>query len=288
MNNNNVLNKSVINWYPGHMAKTKREISEKLNLIDIVYEVIDARMPISSKIVDIDNLIKDKPRILIVTKYDLCDKNETDKILEIYRKQNYQIISVDLINGSVKNIIDLTKQLMQPINEKRKRQGMNGRPARVLIVGVPNVGKSTLINRLVGKKSVNVGNRPGVTKTLNWIRINKDIELLDTPGILWPKIENQEHAHILASLSSIKEEILNTDAIATFILKKLYTLYPEKLKDRYGIESLDDDYIEAYELIAQKRKALSKGGIADYEKVSNIIIKDLKDGYFTNITFDRL
>ncbi len=288
MNNNNVLNKSVINWYPGHMAKTKREISEKLNLIDIVYEVIDARMPISSKIVDIDNLIKDKPRILIVTKYDLCDKEETDKILEFYRKQNYQIVSIDLINGNLKSIIDLTKQLMQPINEKRKKQGMNERSARVLIVGVPNVGKSTLINRLVGKKSVNVGNRPGVTKTLNWIRINKDVELLDTPGILWPKIENQEQAHILASFSSIKEEILNIDDIATFILKKLYTLYPEKLKERYGIESLDEDFIETYDLIAQKRKAISKGGVTDYEKVSNLIVKDLKEGYFKNVTFDRL
>ena len=281
-------NKTNINWYPGHMAKTKREISEKLSLIDIVYEVIDARMPISSKIVDIDELIKDKPRILIVTKYDLCDKEQTDKILEIYEK-NYKIIKVDLINGNnLKDIIALTQKLMIPINEKRKSQGMKERSARVLIVGVPNVGKSTLINRLVGRKSVNVGNKPGVTKNLNWIRINKDVELLDTPGILWPKLENQKQAHILASLSSIKEEILNPDEIATFILKQLYELYPEKLKERYGITSLDDDFLEAYQLIAEKRKAFSKGGIVDYEKVSNIIIKDLKDGYFSNITFDRL
>ena len=165
---------------------------------------------------------------------------------------------------------------------------MKARPARVLIIGVPNVGKSTLINRLVGRKSVNVGNRPGVTKNLNWIRINKDIELLDTPGILWPKLENQENAHILASLSSIKEEILNVDDIATFILKKLFTLYPEKLKQRYNLETLDEDFIEAYNLIAESRKAFSKGGVVDYEKVSNIIIRDLKDGYFSNITFDRL
>ena len=281
-------NKANINWYPGHMAKTKREISEKLSLIDIVYEVIDARMPISSKIVDIDELIKDKPRILIVTKYDLCDKEQTDKILEIYEK-NYKIIKVDLLNGNnLKDIIALTQKLMIPINEKRKSQGMKERSARVLIVGVPNVGKSTLINRLVGRKSVNVGNKPGVTKNLNWIRINKDVELLDTPGILWPKLENQTQAHILASLSSIKEEILNPDEIATFILKQLYELYPEKLEERYGITSLDDDFLEAYQLIAEKRKAFSKGGIVDYEKVSNIIIKDLKDGYFSNITFDRL
>ncbi len=282
------LHKSVINWYPGHMAKTKREIKEKLALIDVVYEVIDARMPISSKIVDIDELIKDKPRLLIVTKYDLCDKEQTDKILEIYKK-DYKIIKVDLLNGSnLKEIVAATEKLMLPINEKRKNQGMKARPARVLIIGVPNVGKSTLINRLVGRKSVNVGNRPGVTKNLNWIRINKDIELLDTPGILWPKLENQENAHILASLSSIKEEILNVDDIATFILKKLFTLYPEKLKQRYNLETLDEDFIEAYNLIAESRKAFSKGGVVDYEKVSNIIIRDLKDGYFSNITFDRL
>ena len=287
-NNDKGVNKSVINWYPGHMAKTKREIKEKLALIDVVYEVIDARMPISSKIVDIDELIKDKPRLLIVTKYDLCDKEQTDKILEIYKK-DYKIIKVDLLNGSnLKEIVAATEKLMLPINEKRKNQGMKARPARVLIIGVPNVGKSTLINRLVGRKSVNVGNRPGVTKNLNWIRINKDIELLDTPGILWPKLENQENAHILASLSSIKEEILNVDDIATFILKKLFTLYPEKLKQRYNLETLDEDFIEAYNLIAESRKAFSKGGVVDYEKVSNIIIRDLKDGYFSNITFDRL
>ena len=281
-------NKTNINWFPGHMAKTKREISENLNLIDIVYEVIDARMPISSKIVDIDELIKDKPKILIVTKYDLCDKNETDKILEMYKKMNYKVISFDLKNDNVNNLINETNKIMKDINEVRVKKGLKERAARVLIVGVPNVGKSTLINRLVGRKSAGVGDTPGFTKTLNWIRVNKDIELLDSPGILWPKLEDQEAAHTLAALSSIKEEILNIDSIACFILRKLYELYPEKLKERYGIHELDEDYIEAYEQIGKKRGALSKGGIVDYEKVSNIIVKDLKNGYFGCITLDRL
>ena len=285
MNNENKTN---INWYPGHMAKTKREISEKLNLIDIVYEVIDARMPISSKIVDIDDLIKDKPRILIVTKYDLCDKSETDKILDSYREEGYVVIPVDLMNGNCNEIINETNKIMKDINSDRVNKGMNERAARVLIVGVPNAGKSTLINRLVGKKSAGVGNTPGFTKSLSWIRVNKDIELLDSPGILWPKIENQESAHILASFSSIKEEILNIDSIACFILKKLYELYPDKLLERYGIEELDEDFIEAYEAIGRRRGALSKGGIVDYEKVSNIIVKDLKSGYFGKVTFDRI
>ena len=286
--NEKVFQKSQINWYPGHMAKTKREISEKLNLIDIVYEVIDARMPISSKIVDIDDLIKDKPRILVVTKYDLCDKNETDKILDKYREDGYAVIPVDLMNGNCNEIINETNKIMKDINSDRVNKGMNERAARVLIIGVPNAGKSTLINRLVGKKSAGVGNTPGFTKSLSWIRVNKDIELLDSPGILWPKIENQESAHILASFSSIKEEILNIDSIACFILKKLYELYPDKLKMRYGIEELDEDFIEAYEVIGRRRGALSRGGIVDYEKVSNIIVKDLKSGYFGKVTFDRI
>ena len=290
--NNNSDNQSVaksnINWFPGHMAKTKREIGEKLNLIDIVYEVIDARMPLSSKIVDIDNLIKDKPKILVVTKYDLCDKEETNKILDWYKNNGYYVISLDLMNGNCNELISKTKEIMDDINSNRLAKGMKERAARVLIVGAPNVGKSTLINRLVGRKSVGVGNTPGFTKSLSWIRVNKDIELLDSPGILWPKMENQERAHILAALSSIKEEILNIDQIACFILKKLYELYPDKLNERYEITELDEDFIEAYEIIGRKRGALSRGGIVDYEKVSNIIVRDLKNGYFGNVTLDRL
>ena len=286
---NNGVEKIQLNWYPGHMAKTKREIVEKLNLIDIVYEVIDARMPLSSKIVDIDELIKEKPRILVMTKYDLCDKVETGKIIKYYENMGYKVVPVDLMSGlNVKKILDYTKEIMDIENKKRESKGMKSRAARALIVGVPNAGKSTLINRLVGKKSAGVGNTPGFTKSLSWIRINKDVELLDSPGILWPKMEDQEAAHVLACLSSIKEEILNPDAIATFILKKLYQLYPDRLEDRYGIVELDEDLIESYDMIAKKRGALSRGGIADYDKVSNIIIRDLKNGYFGNITFDRL
>lgn len=287
--NNEIRQNSTINWFPGHMAKTKREISEKLNLIDIVYEVIDARMPMASKIVDIDDLIKDKIRILVVTKYDLCDKSETDKILKIYSNQGYKVLPVDLMSGSgVSTLISMTREIMKDINKERIAKGMKERAARVLIVGVPNVGKSTLINRLVGRKSAGVGNTPGFTKSLSWIRVNKDIELLDSPGILWPKLENQEDAHILAAFSAIKEEILNTDAIACFILRKLYELYPEKLEERYGITEFDEDLVNVYDMIALKRGALSRGGVADYEKVSNIIVRDLKNGYFGNITLDRL
>ena len=280
-------NKTNINWFPGHMAKTRREIREQLNLIDIVYEVIDARMPKSSMIVDIDELVKDKPRILVITKMDLCDKEETNKILDSYEKEGYKIVPVDLISGNTNELLNMTKTLMDEINKKRIEKGLKERAARVLIIGIPNVGKSTLINRLVGKKAVGVGNTPGFTKSLSWIRINQDVELLDSPGILWPKLENQEQAHVLAAFSSIKEEIVNRDDIACFILKKMYEYYPEKLKERYGIEMLEEDMIEAYEMIAKKRGALSKGGVADYEKVSQIICNDFKNNAFGKITMDR-
>ena len=281
--------KTNINWYPGHMAKTKRQISEQLNLIDVVYEVVDARMPISSKIADIDDLIKDKKRVLVMTKYDLCDKEETDKIAKYYEELGYKVVKLDLMNNSNLNeLLKVTEDIMKEENKKREEKGLKARNGRVLIVGVPNAGKSTLINRLVGRKSVGVANTPGFTKNLSWIRINKDLELLDSPGILWPKFEDQEQAHILAAFSSIKEDVLNRDQIAIFIIKKLYELYPELLEERYGVTELDEDFIEVYDTIAARRGCLSRGGVADYEKVSNIIINDLKNGSTGKVTFDRL
>jgi len=282
-------NKTNINWYPGHMAKTKREISEKLDLIDIVYEVIDARMPRSSKIVDLDNLLKNKPRILIVTKYDLCDQNETNKFLNEYRK-DYLVITVDLKkndNSFNKKLIELTKKLLNDINIKRHEKGLSSRTFRALVVGVPNVGKSTLINRLAGRNVVKTANVAGVTKSLSWIRLNKDIELLDTPGILWPKIEQEEVGYNLASLSSIKEEILDMESVSSYIIKFLYKNYPLILKNKYGIEKINpEDLTEVFDIIGKKRGALLKGGIVDYDKVYNLIINDLKEGKIGQVTFD--
>ena len=276
-------NKTNINWFPGHMAKTKRQLLEQASLVDIVYEVIDSRMPISSRVEEMNDIIIDKPKIVIATKYDLCDKSITDKILE----NEEHVISINLQKDDIYGIISATNELMEDINNKRLEKGLNKRSARVMVIGIPNVGKSTLINRLVGRKVVGVGNKPGVTKNINWIRVNKDIELLDSPGVLWPKFEDQNRALILASFLSIKEEILNSDQIACFILKKIFELYPEKLKERYGLDSLDEDFIEAYETIGKKRGALSKGGSVDYDRVSNIIIRDLNNGYFGDITLDR-
>ena len=292
MSNNSEKNegfkKNVINWYPGHMARTKREVRENLKLVDIVYEVIDARMPMSSKIVDIEEWVSGKPKVLIMTKYDLCDKEETSKFIDFYKSRGYYVIALDLLHDKVDNVIDISREILKEENDKRINKGLKPRSIRALIVGAPNVGKSTLINRLVGRKSVQIGNRPGVTKRLSWIRINKDIELLDSPGVLWPRLDDQEGAKILASFSSIKEEILDINSIAVFILKKMYELYPEELLNRYGIEELDEDFIEAYDLIAQKRGAITKGGVADYDRVSNIVVQDLRNGKLGCVTFDRL
>ena len=281
-------NKTNINWYPGHMAKTKRLIKENINLIDVVYEVIDARMPYSSKIIDIDELIKNKTRILIMTKSDLCDLEKTNKWVKYYEKKGYNVLLVDLEhNKNVNKILTLTNELMKEKFEKDEQKGLLKRRIRALIIGIPNVGKSTLINRLVSKKVANVGNKPGVTKNLNWIRVNDKIELLDTPGILWPKLD-EKNAFNLASLTAIKEEVLPIYDVVEYILRKLEKEYPDMLKERYKIETIDEDIIETLEKIGKKFGCIVKGGVVDYDKVITLIINDIKTGIIKNITFDEV
>ncbi len=283
-------NKTNINWYPGHMAKAKRLISEKLPMIDVVLEVLDARMPYSSKIKDLDSLVKGKPRILVFTKKDLCDEKETKKWIQKYEQEGYATLLLDLTKQTdyAKMILNKVEETVKIQNEKRLEKGMNKRRYRLLVVGIPNVGKSTFINRLVGRKAVNVGNKPGVTKSLDWIRIHEELELLDTPGILWPKLDEEIVAYNLATFSAIKEEVLPLDKVSVYILDALWKYYPSILESRYGITHFDIEDVEpAFLQIGKKRGCLIKGGEVDYDRVIDLIINDVKNGSIKGITFDR-
>ena len=286
MNDNKGQN-TTINWYPGHMAKAKRQMIEQLPFVDIVFEVIDARMPYSSKVRDIQNILKNKICILIMTKIDLCDKIETQKWICHYEQEGYHVVPVNLEKKEgISSILKKVKEVMKEKNKKNIEKGLKERRARVMVLGIPNVGKSTLINCLVGKKTAEIGNRPGITKEVRWIRAGSEIELLDTPGILWPKLDNETVAINLASLSAIKEEILPLDDVAIYILKMLSTYYPDKMLERYGIKQMDD-IEQSLELVAKKRGAFRRGGEVDYDRIYQMIVNDIKSGIIKEVTFDR-
>ncbi len=280
---------STINWYPGHMEKAKRLMLNEYKNIDIVYELIDARIPKSSKIKNIYDIIGTKPKILIMTKKDLADPEMTRRWIDYYENLGSKVLVVNLNDDNdIKKIIQVTHELMEEMQAKREEKGMKQKEIRALVVGIPNVGKSTLINRLAGKKVASVGNRPGITKGLTWLKTKHNIMLLDTPGILWPKIDNKETALNLASFFSIKVEVIDVNEVAVHILNKLNRYYPNKLEERYGVKasSMGLNVEEAYNLIGSSIGAMRHGEI-DYERVSNKIINDIKDEYVKGIVFDN-
>ena len=278
-----------INWYPGHMAKAKRLMMKEYKHIDVVYELVDSRIPKSSKIANIYDIIGNKPKILIMTKKDLADEEMANRWVKYYEGLGTKVLLVDLNKEEdILKIVNMTHELAREMQEKRGEKGLLEKDVRVLVVGIPNVGKSTLINKMVGRRVAEVGNRPGVTKGLVWLNTKHHIILLDTPGILWPKLEQQEVALNLAAFSAIKTEILDENEVAVHILKKLNKYYPEKLKERYGItpDSVQLDFEEAYNTIAKKIGA-KRGEDVDYERVSNYIINDLKNEAIKGVVFDH-
>jgi len=277
-----------INWYPGHMKKTRESIQKNLKMIDIVFELLDARIPYSSQNPVIDSVVGGKPRIVLLNKSDLADSNGNRQWQEYYKNMGISSILLNSLSG--KGVDDLVSEARRVMDEKRinnVKKGIINQPIRAMILGIPNVGKSTLINSLAGRKSAKTGNRPGITKTNQWIKTKGGIELLDTPGILWPKFEEEQVGINLAFTGAIKDEILDTETLALKLVEKLMTVKPQALFDRYNIE-MDNDYepLEAMEAIAAKRGCLLKGGSYDYEKVSRIILDEFRRGMMGKITLE--
>ena len=269
------------------MVKAKREIKERIKIIDVIYECVDARMPSSSKLKGMDDILEAKPRILVMTKKDLCDLEETNKWVKYYEKKGYKVILLDLTNNDdYKKLIKLTNEVVKPIQEKRTEKGLKSKEIKIGVVGIPNVGKSTLINKLAGKRVANTGNKPGVTKQVNWLKTNSGFLLLDTPGILWPKIEDNTEALSLASTATIKMEILNMTDIGGYIITFFKNYYKDKLAEKYDIE-ISDDPNEIFADLAKKFNYFEKDGEIDYEKISNKVYNDLVSGMLKGVTFDR-
>lgn len=280
----------TIQWFPGHMAKAKREVTEKLKLIDIVFELVDARIPLSSRNPLIDEIVANKPRIMLLNKADMADPDVTKQWIDFFAAQQIEAIAIDSQSGTgVKQIVAVAKEKLRPKFEKMIAKGIKRpRAMRALIVGIPNVGKSTLINRLAGKHIAKTGDTPGVTKAQQWIKVGKELELLDTPGILWPKFEDEEVGLKLATTGAIKDTILNLQDVAVYALRFLSTHYPDRLKERYALADIPEDIVQLFDDIGKKRGCLAAGGVVDYDKVAELVLRDIRTEKLGRLSFDRL
>ncbi|MBR7552870.1 ribosome biogenesis GTPase YlqF [Allobacillus sp. GCM10007491] len=278
-----------IQWYPGHMAKAKREVQEKLKLVDFVIELVDARTPISSQNPMLQEILGEKQKLVVLMKSDLADPKITEQWVNHFEEEGNIALSVDVNQKKdIEELIHKAKELGQGVNDKRASKGVAPRAIRAMIIGIPNVGKSTLINRLANKKRAEVGDKPGVTKKQQWIKIRGEFELLDTPGILWPKFEEEEVGYKLATTGSIKDTILHLDEVVVFLLKFLKEHYPTLLEERYGLDLSEEDVVTWFDVIGKKRGCLQAGGVVDYEKTSDVILRDFRSGKLGRITMDRL
>ena len=275
-----------IQWYPGHMTKAKRQMQEDLKLIDLIIELVDARVPLSSRNPDIDQLGQNKSRLILLNKADLADDRQNEAWKEYFQSKGFYVVKVDSRNGAgMKTIQNVIQESCKEKIERDRRRGIKNRPIRAMVAGIPNVGKSTFINTFAGKACAKTGNKPGVTKGKQWIRLNKNVELLDTPGILWPKFEDQLVGIRLACVGSIKDDILNIEELALWLLEKLKKDYPGFLEKRYGV-SEEGSPLETLEAIAKARGCLKRGEELDYVKASGLIFDDFRGGKIGRITLE--
>lgn len=276
----------TIQWFPGHMAKARREVAEKLKLVDIVLEIVDARLPISSRNPMLDSLIQQKPRLMLLNKADLADVKETQRWHDYFASQGIHCLAINANQGKgINKITPKVKEILAEKIAKQAARGMKPRPVRAMCIGIPNVGKSTLLNRLANKNMAKTGNMPGVTKGQQWLKTGKDLELLDTPGILWPKFEDKEIGKKLALTGAIKDALLHMDDLALYGLEFFNECYPEQLQERYKLtdEDMTLNQVDKLMLITKKR-----GFQEDYERGSVMIIQEIRDGRLGKYTLDRV
>ena len=274
-------------WYPGHMTKAKRQMQEDIKLIDLIIEIVDARIPLSSRNPDIDQLGQNKFRLILMNKSDLADPTATREWTGFFQEKGYFVVALDARSkAGMKQITDTIMEACKEKIERDRKRGIKNRPVRAMVVGIPNVGKSTFINSYAGKAVAKTGNKPGVTKGKQWIRFGKNVELLDTPGILWPKFEDQMVGLRLALIGSIKDEILNTDELSLELIKLLKESYPGVLHARYDVTEAQKETELLFE-IAKNRNCVSKGMELDYSKAANLLIDEFRDGTIGRITLER-
>lgn len=273
-------------WYPGHMTKAKRQMQEDMKLIDLVIELVDARIPMSSRNPDIDELGKNKARLILLNKADLADDKASSAWMSFFKEKGYYVVKVDARNkGCMKAISSVIAEACKEKTERDRKRGIKNRPVRAMVVGIPNVGKSTFINTFAGKACAKTGNKPGVTKGKQWIRLNKSVELLDTPGILWPKFEDQSVGLRLALIGSIKDEILNIDELALALIELLKEYYSGVLTDRYGVDEKQATADILME-IAKNRNCIKAGNELDYSKAAVLLLDEFRSGKLGEITLE--
>ncbi|MBY0120714.1 ribosome biogenesis GTPase YlqF [Bacillus sp. S/N-304-OC-R1] len=278
----------TIQWFPGHMAKARREVTEKLKLVDIIFELVDARIPYSSRNPMIDEIIQHKPRLILLNKADMADKEVTKQWIKYFHDRGMRALAINSQAGQgMKEIVAASQDILKEKFDRMKAKGIKPRAIRAMIVGIPNAGKSTLINRLAKKNIAKTGNTPGVTKSQQWIKVGKELELLDTPGILWPKFEDQEVGLKLALTGAIKDTILNLQDIAIYALRFLENKYPDRMRERYKIEQIPEDIVELFNEIGKLRGCLMSGGQIDYDKVTELVIREFRTEKWGPISLEQ-